>query len=120
MVLPPSSVQNTLIAIHSMVARIPFPYLVLLVSGGHCILGVVHLPGEFSRLGNSKDDSPGEAFDKVSRRLQLHCHTETAGLPGGAAVEQMAEKGDPHRFPLPVVMSQRYAEGMKYYTGTVA
>lgn len=90
-----------------MFVRIPFPYLVLLVSGGHCILGVVHQPGEFSRLGNSMDDSPGEAFDKVSRKLQLHCLPETADLPGGAAVEHMAAKGDPHRFPLPVVMSRR-------------
>lgn len=70
-------------------------------------MGVVHKPGEFSRLGNSMDDSPGEAFDKVSRKLGLHKLSETAGLPGGAAVEHMAEKGDPHKFPLPIVMYQR-------------
>ena len=79
----------------------------LLVSGGHCILGVVHKPGEFSRLGNSKDDSPGEAFDKVSRKLGLHKLPETANLPGGAAVERMADKGDPHKFLLPTVMLHR-------------
>ena len=46
---------------------IPFPYLVLLVSGGHCILAVAHSSDQFSRLGQTRDDSPGEAFDKLAR-----------------------------------------------------
>ena len=46
---------------------IPFPYLVLLVSGGHCILAVAHSSDRFSRLGQTRDDSPGEAFDKLAR-----------------------------------------------------
>ncbi len=50
---------------------IPFPYLVLLVSGGHCILAVVRGPGEFVRLGSSWDDAPGEAFDKVFCHVKI-------------------------------------------------
>ena len=87
--------------------RIPFPYLVLLVSGGHCILGIVHRPGLFSRLGSTKDDSPGEAFDKVARNLGLSDLPETTGMPGGASVEHMAKKGNPDRFSLPTIMLQR-------------
>lgn len=46
---------------------VPFPYMVLLASGGHCILGIVEDVDKFYRLGETKDIAPGEAFDKVSR-----------------------------------------------------
>ena len=71
-----------------------FPYLMLLVSGGHCqFLRVEGVTG-FTRLGGTIDDAPGEAFDKVARLLGL-------SQPGGPAVEEAAKAGDPTRFALP-------------------
>ncbi|MEE9427775.1 MAG: tRNA (adenosine(37)-N6)-threonylcarbamoyltransferase complex transferase subunit TsaD [Paracoccaceae bacterium] len=71
-----------------------FPYLMLLVSGGHCQILVVKGFDDFSRLGSTIDDAPGEAFDKVARMLGL-------SQPGGPAVEAEALKGDPTRFKFP-------------------
>lgn len=71
-----------------------FPYLMLLVSGGHCQFLIVHGPDRFQRLGGTIDDAPGEAFDKVAKLLALP-------QPGGPCVEAEAAKGDPKRFPLP-------------------
>lgn len=75
-------------------AEICFPYLLLLVSGGHCQLLMVKAPGDYHRLGTTIDDAAGEAFDKAAKLLGL-------GVPGGPAVEKMAETGDPNRFALP-------------------
>jgi N6-L-threonylcarbamoyladenine synthase len=71
-----------------------FPYLVLLVSGGHCQYLIAEAPDRFTRLGGTIDDAPGEAFDKVARLLGL-------GQPGGPAVERAAATGDAARFDLP-------------------
>jgi len=71
-----------------------FPYLLLLVSGGHCQILMVRGPAAFQRLGGTIDDAPGEAFDKVARALGLP-------QPGGPAIEAEAEGGDPARFALP-------------------
>ena len=71
-----------------------FPYLMLLVSGGHCQFLRVQGPDAFVRLGGSIDDAPGEAFDKVARVLGLP-------QPGGPAVEAAAMDGDARRFALP-------------------
>ncbi|GBD43195.1 tRNA N6-adenosine threonylcarbamoyltransferase [bacterium HR40] len=83
---------------HALTARLthalPFPYLLLLVSGGHCQLVVVEDVGRYRRLGGTVDDAVGEAFDKVAKMLGL-------GFPGGPAVERMAARGDPERFSLP-------------------
>ncbi|SIP88845.1 O-sialoglycoprotein endopeptidase [Paracoccus thiocyanatus] len=73
---------------------IPFPYLMLLVSGGHCQFLRVDGPADFTRLGGTIDDAPGEAFDKVAKLLGLP-------QPGGPAVEAAARTGDPRRFALP-------------------
>lgn len=73
---------------------LPTPYLLLLVSGGHCQLIEVVGPGSYRRIGGSIDDAPGEAFDKIARHLGL-------GYPGGPEVEREATKGDPLRFKLP-------------------
>ncbi|REF68567.1 O-sialoglycoprotein endopeptidase [Paracoccus versutus] len=73
---------------------IPFPYLMLLVSGGHCQFLRVEGPADFTRLGGTIDDAPGEAFDKVAKLLGLP-------QPGGPAVEAAARAGDPRRFALP-------------------
>ncbi|MEO0676030.1 MAG: tRNA (adenosine(37)-N6)-threonylcarbamoyltransferase complex transferase subunit TsaD [Pseudomonadota bacterium] len=71
-----------------------FPYLMLLVSGGHCQFLVVRGPTEFTRLGGTIDDAPGEAFDKVARLIGLP-------QPGGPAVEACARSGDPAAFAFP-------------------
>jgi N6-L-threonylcarbamoyladenine synthase len=71
-----------------------FPYLMLLVSGGHCQFLLVDGPDRFRRLGGTIDDAPGEAFDKVAKLLGLP-------QPGGPAVEREAHEGDPSRIPLP-------------------
>jgi N6-L-threonylcarbamoyladenine synthase len=76
------------------------PYLLLLVSGGHTQLLVVHDVGRYERLGTTIDDALGEAFDKTAKLLGL-------GFPGGPAVEQAARAGRAERFPLPRPMLGR-------------
>ncbi|MBM7067216.1 tRNA (adenosine(37)-N6)-threonylcarbamoyltransferase complex transferase subunit TsaD [Actibacterium sp. 188UL27-1] len=71
-----------------------FPYLMLLVSGGHCQFLQVDGPDSFRRLGGTIDDAPGEAFDKTARLLGLP-------QPGGPRVEQAAKDGDPSAFDFP-------------------
>lgn len=73
---------------------VKYPYLLLLVSGGHCQILIVKGVGDFERLGTTIDDAAGEAFDKVSKMLNL-------GYPGGPIIEKMAELGNEHRFVLP-------------------
>lgn len=73
---------------------VEFPYLMLLVSGGHCQFLHVAGPEQFTRLGSTIDDAPGEAFDKIAKLLGLP-------QPGGPAVEREARQGDPARFALP-------------------
>ena len=76
------------------------PYLVLLVSGGHTQLLLVHAVGRYDRLGTTIDDALGEAFDKTAKVLGLP-------MPGGPAVERAAVGGDPTRIPLPRPMIGR-------------
>ncbi|WP_443970519.1 tRNA (adenosine(37)-N6)-threonylcarbamoyltransferase complex transferase subunit TsaD [Sphingobium sp. CR28] len=71
-----------------------FPYLLLLVSGGHCQLLEVRGVGDYRRLATTIDDAAGEAFDKTAKLLRL-------GIPGGPAVERLAAQGDPRAVPLP-------------------
>ena len=77
-----------------LVESVEFPYLMLLVSGGHCQFLVVESAVCFRRLGASIDDAPGEAFDKTAKLLGLP-------QPGGPAVEREAAFGDPDAFHLP-------------------
>ncbi len=83
---------------HALTARltdgIDFPYLLLLVSGGHCQLVAVEGLGRYRRLGGTIDDAVGEAFDKVAKLLGL-------GYPGGPEIERLAAEGDPDRFTFP-------------------
>ena len=83
---------------HALCARltsdVSYPYLLLLVSGGHCQILVVKGVDEFERLGTTIDDAAGEAFDKVAKMLNL-------GYPGGPMIEKMASVGNPERFILP-------------------
>jgi N6-L-threonylcarbamoyladenine synthase len=76
------------------------PYLLLLVSGGHTQLLLVHEVGRYQRLGTTIDDALGEAFDKTAKLLGL-------GFPGGPAVEQAARAGRRDRFDLPRPMLGR-------------
>ena len=75
-------------------ASLSFPYLLLLVSGGHCQLLRVSGVGCYQRLATTIDDAAGEAFDKTAKLLGL-------GFPGGPAVEIAARNGDPFGVPLP-------------------
>lgn len=79
---------------------VEFPYLFLLVSGGHCQLLVVKGVGNYQRLGTTIDDALGEAFDKSAKAMGLD-------YPGGPAIETRAKNGDPQRFPLPRPMVGR-------------
>ncbi len=73
---------------------INFPYLLLLLSGGHCQILIVKGVNEYEMLGSTLDDAIGEAFDKVAKMLGL-------GYPGGPIVEKLASIGDPAIIPLP-------------------
>ena len=75
-------------------ADIPYPFLLLLVSGGHCQLLAVEGVGACKRLGSTIDDAAGEAFDKIAKSLGLP-------YPGGPALEKLAVGGDPIAFTLP-------------------
>ena len=82
-------------AVSARLARpVDYPYLLLLVSGGHCQLLEVRGVGDMTRLGTTIDDAAGEAFDKIAKALGL-------GYPGGPALERLAEGGDPSRHDLP-------------------
>ncbi|MEK9969369.1 MAG: tRNA (adenosine(37)-N6)-threonylcarbamoyltransferase complex transferase subunit TsaD [Ferrovibrio sp.] len=74
---------------------VPFPYLLLLVSGGHCQFLIVEGVGRYTRLGTTIDDAAGEAFDKTAKLLGL-------GYPGGPAIEKIARQGNAARFNLPL------------------
>ncbi|EHI48593.1 metalloendopeptidase, putative, glycoprotease family [SAR116 cluster alpha proteobacterium HIMB100] len=83
---------------HALTARltdeVPYPYLLLLVSGGHTQLLSVLGPGQYQRLGTTMDDAAGEAFDKGAAVLGL-------GYPGGPAIEAAARSGNPSAVDLP-------------------
>jgi len=95
-----------------------FPFLALLVSGGHTMLVDVAALGCYRVLGESLDDAAGEAFDKTAKLLGLD-------YPGGPAVEKLALDGDPTRFRFPRPMTDRPGldfsfSGLKTFTATTA
>ncbi len=103
------AIEKPLIAVnhleaHALTARLThkldFPYLLLLVSGGHTQLVFVENVGTYIRIGTTRDDAIGEAFDKTAKLLGLP-------YPGGPAVERCAEGGNPARFNLPRPMLGR-------------
>ena len=90
---------------HALSARLiaeelAFPYLLLLVSGGHCQLLLVEEVGRYRRLGTTIDDAVGEAFDKAAMLLEL-------GYPGGPAIERAAQDGNSARVALPRPLAGR-------------
>ena len=74
--------------------NVEFPYLLMLASGGHCQILLVRGVGKYELIGQTLDDSAGEAFDKISKMLGL-------GYPGGPIVDKRAQMGDPKRFHFP-------------------
>lgn len=98
-----SSLEKPFIAInhlegHALTARltdnVEFPYLLLLISGGHCQFIAVKGLGKYKILGQTLDDAVGEAFDKVAKMMNL-------GFPGGPIIEQIAMTGNPKKFDFP-------------------
>ena len=89
---------------HALTARltdnVEFPYLLLLVSGGHCQILNVNGVGDYDLLGETIDDAIGESFDKLAKMLGL-------GMPGGPLVEKLALKGNPDAFELPKPLCER-------------
>ncbi|MDX1974987.1 MAG: tRNA (adenosine(37)-N6)-threonylcarbamoyltransferase complex transferase subunit TsaD [Rickettsiales bacterium] len=89
---------------HALTARlthdVPFPFLLLLVSGGHCQFLAVRDVGDYKKLGGTVDDALGEAFDKTAKMLGLP-------YPGGPAVEQLAKQGNPDAYAFTVPMKGR-------------
>ncbi|CAF1545035.1 unnamed protein product [Adineta steineri] len=89
---------------------VSFPYMVLLASGGHCILGIVEDVDKFYRLGETKDIAPGEAFDKSARAMKLEQHSLVQDMAGGAAIGYLARDGDEKRYQL---ITSKYSAKMK-------
>jgi N6-L-threonylcarbamoyladenine synthase len=89
---------------HALTARltnnVKFPYLLLLVSGGHCQVLSVTAVGQYELLGSTIDDAIGEAFDKTAKLLDL-------GFPGGPAIEKAALTGDKDKYKFPKPMAGR-------------
>jgi N6-L-threonylcarbamoyladenine synthase len=91
-----------------------YPFVALLVSGGHTQLMGVNYPGDYKLLGESRDDAAGEAFDKAAKMLGL-------GYPGGPLIANLASTGQPGRFVFPRPMTDRPGfdfsfSGLKTYT----
>lgn len=90
---------------HALTARLldrslTFPYLLLLISGGHCQLLSVEGVGQYTLFGTTMDDAVGEAFDKTAKLMDL-------GYPGGPAIEKAATQGNPKSFDLPQPLKGR-------------
>lgn len=77
-----------------------FPYLLVLVSGGHSIIGILHSPDNFEKLGSTIDDSAGECFDKVARMIDLP-------YPGGPNIEKIAALGNADKYEFPIPLNDR-------------
>lgn len=107
--------QKPFIPIHHMEAHaltvrlthhVEFPFLVLLLSGGHCILAVAQGVSDFLLLGQSIDIAPGDMLDKVARRLSLRKHPECHSMAGGKAIEHLAQTGDWQQYTFRLPMQQ--------------
>ncbi|KAM9549139.1 tRNA N6-adenosine threonylcarbamoyltransferase, mitochondrial isoform 2-T6 [Guaruba guarouba] len=107
--------QKPFIPIHHMEAhaltvrltyQLEFPFLVLLLSGGHCLLAVAQGVSDFLLLGQSIDIAPGDMLDKVARRLSLRKHPECHNMAGGQAIEHLAQTGNRQQIMLRLPMQQ--------------
>ncbi|KAL2081372.1 hypothetical protein ACEWY4_023225 [Coilia grayii] len=109
--------QKPFIPIHHMEAHaltvrmlepVEFPFLVLLISGGHALLALARGVDDFLLLGQSTDEAPGDTLDKVARRLHLKSHPDCCTMSGGQAIEYLAKKGTRHNFLFTTPMGQIY------------
>ncbi|NP_001005301.1 tRNA N6-adenosine threonylcarbamoyltransferase, mitochondrial [Danio rerio] len=109
--------QKPFIPIHHMEAHaltvrmlhpLDFPFLVLLVSGGHSLLALAKGIDEFLLLGQTLDEAAGDTLDKIARRLSLRNHPECGTLSGGQAIERLAKEGDQLAFHFISPMGQNY------------
>lgn len=99
---------------HALMARmeheVEFPFLCLLISGGHCLLAVAEDINKFKLLGESVDDAPGEAFDKIARELKLRMLPQFEHKSGGQQIEEAAalcaNPSDKYKFPLLMARSR--------------
>ncbi|XP_046688848.1 probable tRNA N6-adenosine threonylcarbamoyltransferase, mitochondrial isoform X3 [Homalodisca vitripennis] len=87
-----------------MVEQVEFPFLVLLISGGHCLLAVAQSATHFQLIGQSRDDAPGEVLDKAARRLKLRNILEFRSMSGGQAIELAASRGNPKAYEFGIPM----------------
>ncbi|KYN10595.1 PREDICTED: probable tRNA N6-adenosine threonylcarbamoyltransferase, mitochondrial [Trachymyrmex cornetzi] len=91
-----------------MVQKVNFPYLVLLVSGGHSLLAIVENVDKFYTLGTTLDNAPGEVLDKIARRLKLATIPEFSHMSGGQAIESAASKApDPTKFFFEPILTKK-------------
>ncbi|XP_034142863.1 probable tRNA N6-adenosine threonylcarbamoyltransferase, mitochondrial isoform X2 [Esox lucius] len=109
--------QKPFIPIHHMEAHaltvrmlqpVVFPFLVLLVSGGHSLLALARGIDDFLLLGQTLDEAPGDAMDKVARRLSLIKHPKCSTISGGQAIELLAQDGDRLKFHFRPPMGAHY------------
>ncbi|XP_042620107.1 probable tRNA N6-adenosine threonylcarbamoyltransferase, mitochondrial [Cyprinus carpio] len=91
-----------------MLHPVDFPFLVLLVSGGHSLLALAKGIDEFLLLGQTLDAAAGDTLDKIARRLSLRNHPECSSLSGGQAIELLAKEGDRLAFHFKSPMGQLY------------
>nr|XP_053634120.1 tRNA N6-adenosine threonylcarbamoyltransferase, mitochondrial-like isoform X1 [Cherax quadricarinatus] len=87
-----------------MAHKVEFPFLVLLLSGGHCLLVIANSLDHWSIIGQTIDDAPGEALDKGARRLKLRNIREFSSMSGGQAIEYLAATGNPRAYEFPTPM----------------
>ncbi|XP_062313451.1 tRNA N6-adenosine threonylcarbamoyltransferase, mitochondrial isoform X2 [Osmerus eperlanus] len=109
--------QKLFIPIHHMEAHaltvrmlqpVAFPFLVLLVSGGHSLLALAREIDDFLLLGQTLDEAPGDTLDKVARCLSLIKHPKCSGMSGGQAIELLAQDGDRLKFSFKTPMGSHY------------
>ncbi|MGD9764090.1 MAG: tRNA (adenosine(37)-N6)-threonylcarbamoyltransferase complex transferase subunit TsaD [Candidatus Binatia bacterium] len=86
---------------------VAFPYVALLVSGGHTSLYLARALGDYELLGSTRDDAAGEAFDKVAKVLGL-------GYPGGRVIDELARRGDPRAIPFPRARLKPNGRGRRF------
>jgi N6-L-threonylcarbamoyladenine synthase len=116
--------KKPLIPIHHMEAhalialmnnnRLNFPFVTLLISGGHCLLGLVKDVNRFELFGESIDDAPGDLFDKIARKLRLkNLGSPYNQMSGGAALELCARSGDPFTYFQKFVSYPLYTQSVR-------
>lgn len=107
--LPIHHMEAHALSVRMEMKNINYPFLCLLISGGHSQLVLIKSPTDFFLLGETLDDAPGEAFDKVARKLKLRNNPRFEWLNGGAAIELAAsecENANRYEFPLPLARNR--------------